>query len=108
MQDYQINPSRELNIGTIWRCLQSSSTVGMKAGAPALNDPIQAGSTDPNWETPFPTPQKIHGLITIACSDDFICQTQLSQIKTFFGSAISEVTTVSGKVRPGAMKGHEQ
>jgi len=82
---------------------------GMKAGAVShLNDPVQPGSSEPVWEAPYLSPQNIHGLILVAGSDDATCHSKLQKILGVLRSSVSEVTAVSGKVRPGAVKGHEQ
>lgn len=56
---------------------------------------------------------KTHGVIIIAgdCADT-VAETRQQVEAIFnvggFNSAISEVTTLSGSVRPGNQKGHEQ
>lgn len=81
---------------------------GMKAAAASLHDPVQAGSTDPAWESAYLTPQNIHGVVLVAGSDDGVVQQKLQKLTSIFGSTVSEVSRVSGKVRPGENKGHEQ
>ena len=82
---------------------------GMKAAAPSLHDPLQNGSqSEPAYESTFLAPQNIHGVILAAGSDDSTCSQKLQKIMGMFGSSASEVNRISGKVRPGAMKGHEQ
>lgn len=82
---------------------------GMKATAASLHDPLQNGSqTEPAYESAFLTPENIHGVILAAGSDDATCSQKLQKIMGIFGSSAREVNRLSGKVRPGAMKGHEQ
>ena len=45
----------------------------------------------------------------VAGSDENQVQQKLDKVKGLFGQGtVKEVTTIAGKVRPGAMKGHEQ
>lgn len=88
---------------------------GMKAGASgndasALGDPFKAGSTtDPNWEEQWLHPEPIHGILLVAGSDDQQVRTKLEKVKGLFGQgSVKEILSISGKVRPGAEKGHEQ
>ncbi|KAK3112445.1 hypothetical protein LTR53_011282 [Teratosphaeriaceae sp. CCFEE 6253] len=81
---------------------------GMKAAAVSLNDPLKNGSSELVWEAPYLAPQNLHGVILVAGSDDATCQQKLQKVMSVFGSSMSEVTRVSGKVRPGENKGHEQ
>ncbi|KAI7198629.1 hypothetical protein D0869_00372 [Hortaea werneckii] len=81
---------------------------GMKKGAAALHDPLKAGSTsEPVWEEAFGAPQHLHGVVFAAGSAQKNCQEKLEKIKSILGTSMKVVTTVSGKVRPGEMKGHE-
>ncbi|KAK3659682.1 hypothetical protein LTR56_001045 [Elasticomyces elasticus] len=80
---------------------------GMKAAAASLHDPVKSGSSDPAWESSYLAPQNIHGLILVAGSDDATVQQKLQKLMGVFGSSMSEVHRVSGKVRPGENKGHE-
>ena len=82
---------------------------GMKSAAASLNDPLKPGSSsEPAWADAFLSPQKLHGIVLVAGSDAAICTTKLQKIQTLLGSSVKEVTRISGKVREGAMKGHEQ
>ncbi|KAK3071137.1 hypothetical protein LTR53_009180 [Teratosphaeriaceae sp. CCFEE 6253] len=80
---------------------------GMKAAAVSLNDPLKNGSSELVCEAPYFAPQNLHGVILVAGSDDATCQQKLQKVMSVFGSSMSEVTRVSGKVRPGENKGHE-
>ncbi|EMC99592.1 hypothetical protein BAUCODRAFT_571758 [Baudoinia panamericana UAMH 10762] len=80
---------------------------GMKAGAASLADPLRSGSSDPAWEDVYLHPENVHGVILAAGSDDGICSQKLQTIMSIFGPSAGEVHRVSGKVRPGEMKGHE-
>ena len=82
---------------------------GMKSAAASLNDPLKPGSSsEPAWEDAFLSPQNLHGVLLVAGSDDKICNDKLQKIQGIFGSSVKEVTRIGGKVRQGAMKGHEQ
>ncbi|KAK4901646.1 hypothetical protein LTR27_001418 [Elasticomyces elasticus] len=84
-----------------------SFEAGMKAAAQSLQDPLQDGSSDPVWESPYLAPQHIHGVILVAGSDNSEVQQKLRGLTSIFGSSLDEVHRVSGKVRPGEHKGHE-
>jgi len=82
---------------------------GMKSEAASLNDPLKDGTAaEPAWEAAFSSPAKLHGVLLSAGSDRQECQKKLDKITGILGSSIRVTTTISGKVRPGAMEGHEQ
>ncbi|KAI7239998.1 hypothetical protein KC343_g4327 [Hortaea werneckii] len=81
---------------------------GMKKGAASLHDPLKAGSTsEPAWEEAFGAPQNLHGVLFAAGSAQKNCQEKLDKVKSILGASMKVIATVSGKVRPGEMKGHE-
>lgn len=80
---------------------------GAKAAASILNDPMKLGSSEPDWDDAFMHPGQIDGVLLVAGSDPDICSSKLQKMQSILDSTITEVTQIQGKVRPGAMKGHE-
>ena len=87
---------------------------GQLASAKNLNDRGTEkgdGKFDPSWEPAFK--KVLHGVILITGDSHQTVQEVLSQIKKLFligqaNSIIHEILSLTGDVRPGAEKGHEQ
>ena len=87
---------------------------GQLASAENLNDrgtKSSNGKFDPTWEPAFKT--VLHGVILITGNSQQTVQEVLSQIKKIFlvgqaNATIRESLSLTGDVRPGAEKGHEQ
>lgn len=87
---------------------------GMLAGAENLGDPGTKSSTGvftPDWIPAFK--QTIHGVILVSGDSHETVAKQLEEIEDIFffhthEALIHEVIRISGDVRPGKEKGHEQ
>ena len=86
---------------------------GMLADAEFLGDQgsFPSGKFDPDWIPEFK--QEIHGLIQVAGDSRNTVNDKLDDIKDIFSvgeddATIHKVFKVTGDVRPGAEKGHEQ
>lgn len=95
-------------------------TKGMKARAIGtspetgeIGDPIKPGTNEPDWEQPFMDSKSLHGVILVTGNDDTQINQKLDNVKKVlqFGTAstfVKELKTISGKVRPEPLRGHEQ
>lgn len=78
-----------------------------------IGDPIKPGTNEPDWEQPFMDSKSLHGVILVTGNNDTQINQKLDNIKKVlqFGTAsafVKELKTISGKVRPDPVKGHEQ
>ncbi len=87
---------------------------GMLADAKDLGDQgstSSSGNFDPDWIPEFK--EEIHGLIQVAGDSHDTVKDKLEEIKDIFSvgeddATMHKVFRVTGDVRPGAEKGHEQ
>lgn len=92
----------------------NSFKAGQLASAEALHDrgtKTSNGKFDPTWEPAFK--KGLHGVILITGDSQQTVQGVLSQIKKLFlvgqaNATIRESLSLTGDVRPGVEKGHEQ
>ena len=81
----------------------------MKADAGNLGDNgvrEADGSFTPDWDNTFL--QEIHGVALVAGDSHDSVNEALANVKDILGVSVSEISTISGDVRPGDQKGHEQ
>lgn len=91
-----------------------SFKAGQLAKAESLNDrgtKASNGNFDPSWEPAFK--KVLHGVILITGDSQPTVQEVLSQIKKLFfigqaNATVREILSLTGDVRSGANKGHEQ
>lgn len=60
----------------------------------------------PDWDAAFL--QEIHGVTLVAGDSHDTVNSKLADVKQILGATVKEITTLSGDVRPGDQKGHEQ
>lgn len=81
----------------------------MKSGASNLGDNgVQQadGTFQPDWDDTFL--QEIHGVTLVTGTDHDTVNEKLASVKDVLSGAVTEISTLSGDVRPGDEAGHEQ
>ena len=82
---------------------------GMKANALTLGDNgVQEsnGTFQPDWDGTFM--QEIHGVALVTGDSHDSVDDKLAIVKDVLSASITEISTLSGDVRPGDQMGHEQ
>ncbi|KAI9693742.1 MAG: hypothetical protein M1822_003013 [Bathelium mastoideum] len=82
---------------------------GMLSGSSALGDngAQQANGTfQPNWDEAFL--QEIHGVTLVTGDSHDTVNEKLASVKDALSGSVTEISTISGDVRPGDEAGHEQ
>jgi len=88
----------------------SSFTSGMRnsairtLGDNQVTDPD--GTVRPDWDDTFL--QEIHGVALVAGDSHDSVNEALTNVKNILSNSVKEISTISGDVRPGDQKGHEQ
>lgn len=83
-------------------------TSGMRDGAEGLGDNgvRQGDKFQPDWDSTFL--QEIHGVTLITGDSHDSLNEKLASVKDILSGTVKEIATISGDVRPGDQKGHEQ
>lgn len=79
-------------------------TDGMAIDAKNLGDNMK-GDT-PDWDSTFL--QEIHGVALVTGDSHDTLNQKMADVKDILKDTVKEISTVSGDVRPGDQKGHEQ
>ena len=81
----------------------------MQAGASSLGDngvTQSDGSFNPDWDATFL--QEIHGVALVTGDSHDTVNDKLAIVRNIISDSITEISTISGDVRPGDEAGHEQ
>lgn len=84
-------------------------TSGMREDAKNLGDsgaPGADGKFQPSWDAAFL--QELHGVALVTGDSRDTVNQKLASVKQILSTSVKEVTTITGDVRPGDQKGHEQ
>lgn len=84
----------------------NSFKIGAEKQAAIAGDPVDASGKPTRWKTGF-IGSKIDGVFLVTGGTQAAVDDEVTQIRQWFGAALSVVYSETGHVRPGAEKGHE-